>query len=214
MDRIIAFISYSSKQKVIGGKLKTYLENFCGYDTFIAHEDIPGSTIWEEEIVQAIEKADFFIPLISKDFKESPFTDQETGIAVYLKKRIIPIRLEITNPYGFINKYQALQYKRYSSDYSLHDNIKELVLTIAQIGLNYEPCRQKTINSLVYAFCTSSSFDTTNATIKTMLNYDSFTSNHLKQITQAIKSNDQITGAFGLLEFKKFLHKTYNILID
>lgn len=128
MDRISAFISYSSKQKVIGGKFKSYLENYCGYETFIAHDDIPGSTIWEDEIIQAIENADFFIPLISREFKKSPFTDQETGIAVFLKKKIIPIKLDEINPYGFIEKYQALQYK---------NNMHKLALTIAQIGLIY-----------------------------------------------------------------------------
>lgn len=215
MNRIIAFISYSSEQKIIGGELKSCLENFCGYKTFIAHDDIPGSAIWEEEIIQAIKIADLFIPLISKEFKESPFTDQETGIAVCLKKKIIPIKLENINPYGFINKYQALQYKIYPANYSLHDNTKELALTIAQIGLNHEPqYHQKVINSLVYAFCSSNSFDTTNATIKIMSDCDHFTSDHLRQIIQAIKSNDQIIGAFGLREFKKFLHKTYNITID
>lgn len=214
MNRIVAFISYSSKEKVIGGKFKSYLKNFCGYETFIAHDDIPGSTIWEEEVIKAIKNADFFIPLISRNFKESPFTDQETGIAVCLNKKIIPIKLGEINPYGFIEKYQALQYKKYPSHYFLDDNIKELVLTITQIGLNYEPYHQKNINSLVYAFCKSNSFDATNATIKTMSNYNHFTSDHLKQIIQAIKSNSQVIGAFGLLKFKKFLYKIYNITID
>ena len=214
MDRVSAFISYSSKEKIIGGQFKSYLENYCGYETFIAHDDILGSTIWEDEIIQAIKDAEIFIPLISKEFKESPFTDQETGIAVFIKKKIIPIKLDVINPYGFISKYQALQYKKYPSHYSLHDNIKEIVLTIAQIGFSYKLHHQKIINSLIYAFCTSKSFDTTNATIKIISSYGHFTPDHLKQIVQAIKNNDQVIGAFGLVEFKKFLHKTYKITID
>lgn len=107
MDRVSAFISYSSTQKVIGGTFKSFLSSYCGYKIFIAHDDIPGSAIWEEEIIKGIEESDFFIPLISKEFADSPFADQETGIAVYLNKKIIPIKLEEVNPYGFISKYQG-----------------------------------------------------------------------------------------------------------
>jgi len=56
MYRISAFISYSSKEKVIGGKFKSCLENFCGYEAFIAHDDILGSTIWEDEIIKSIKR--------------------------------------------------------------------------------------------------------------------------------------------------------------
>lgn len=208
MDRISAFISYSSKQKVIGGKFKSYLENYCGYETFIAHDDIVGSTIWEDEIIQAIKNADFFIPLISKEFKESPFTDQETGIAVCLKKKIIPIRLDDINPYGFIKKYQALQYK---------NNVNRIALTIARIGIIYEPqssYHQKVLNSIVHAFCKSMSFEIANATIQILCKCDDLSSNQLTQIVKAIKTNSQIKNAYGLDALKECLSKKYKISID
>lgn len=219
MNRINVFISYSSEQKTIGGRFKSYLIAYCGYETFIAHTDIPGSSVWEEEIIKAIEYADFFIPLITDDFKTSDFTDQETGIAVYCKKKIIPIKLAQRNPYGFINKYQALQYKTHPPSYYLRDkdNIKELILTVAQIGLSYEPqsiYHQKALTSIVYAFCTSNSFDTTNAIIEIMLKCTDLSVIHLKQIRKAIKENSQIQGAFGLENLKTFLQKTYNVSID
>jgi len=208
MDRINAFISYSSKQKLIGGKFKSYLENFCGYGIFIAHDDIPGSMIWEEEIIQAIKNADFFIPLISKEFKESPFTDQETGIAVCLKKKIIPIKLDEINPYGFIEKYQALQYK---------EDIKDTALTMAQIGLIDEPrssYHQKVLNSIVHAFCESISFEIANATIQILCKCDDLSSNQLTQIVKAIKTNSQIKNAYGLSTLKECLKKKYKVSID
>lgn len=208
MNRIVAFISYSSKEKVIGGKFKSYLENFCGYETFIAHDDIPGSTIWEEEIIQAIKNADFFIPLISKDFKESPFTDQETGIAVCLNKKIIPVKLDELNPYGFIEKYQALHYK---------GNINKLALTIAQIGLIYEPqssYHQKALNSIVHAFCKSSSFEIANATIQILCKCNDLSSRQLKLIVKAVKNNSQIKNAYGLPVLKGCLDKIYKVSID
>lgn len=208
MDRVSTFISYSSKQKVIGGKFKSYLENFCGYETFIAHDDIPGSTVWEDEIIKAITNADFFIPLISKEFKESPFTDQETGIAVYLKKKIIPIKLDEINPYGFIEKYQALQYR---------NDVNDLALTIAQIGLIYNPessYHQKVLNSIVHAFCKSTSFEIANATIQILCKCNDLSSDQLMQILKAIKTNSQIKNAYGLHTLKECLNKKYKVSID
>lgn len=209
MDRISAFISYSSKQKLIGETFKSCLENYCGYETFIAHDDILGSTIWEEEIIKAIKNADFFIPLISKEFKESPFTDQETGIAVCLKKKIIPVKLDEINPYGFIKKYQALQYR---------NSMNKLALTIAQIGLIHEPVKspyhEKALNSITHAFCKSTSFEIANAIIQILCKCNGLSSHQLSQIVKAIRTNSQIKNAYGLITLKECLSKIYKISID
>jgi len=217
MNRISAFISYSSAEKKIGGRFKSCLTTYCGYETFIAHDDIPGSSVWETELLKAISQTDFFIPLISKSFKNSPYSDQETGIAVYLNKKIIPIKLESVDPYGFISKYQALQYKATPTIYFSPDNVKELVLTIAQIGLSFQPrstYRQKALNSVVHAFCQSNSFDTANATIQVILRCKDLSPDHVKEMKQAIKENGQIQGAFDLSVLKEFLLKTYNFSVD
>jgi len=214
MDRVSVFISYSSKEKSIGGRFKSCLERYCGYETFIAHDDIPPSSVWEEEILHAITKADFFIPLISEAFKKSNFTDQETGIAVSLNKKIIPIKLDSLNPYGFINKYQAMQYRSISTSDTILDNSKKLVLAIAQVGVSFKQYHQKAIDSLIYAFCNSASFESTNAIIEILSHYDHFTKDQLKKIIYAIKNNRQIREAWGLSLFKKFLHDQYNINID
>lgn len=215
MDRINAFIGHSARQKVLAGRFKVCLVNYCGYDSFLAHEDIPGSALWEEEIIKGIENADFFIPLLSEEFKSSNFTDQEIGIAVALKKKIIPIMLDDINPYGFINKYQGLQYKP-PSPYRA-ENLKELALTISQIGLHYDKdsiYHQKAVNSTLHAFCTSHSFITTNTAIETIITYNDFSLDHLKQIESAVKTNSQIRDAYGLSKLKKFLLEAYNFSID
>lgn len=214
MDPIRAFISYSSAQKIIGGRFKICLTNYCGYDAFIAHDDMPAASVFQEEILKKIANTDLFIPLLSEDFKKSDFTDQETGLAVGFQKKIIPIKLDTINPYGFIDKYHALQYKMYPPHYYYPDNIKELVLTIAQIVLNEDKFHDRAINSLINAFCSSLSFEATNATIELMLKYDHFSKDQLQQIINAINTNPQIKGAWGLEGFKEFLHNTYNITID
>ncbi len=217
MERVKAFISYSSSQKIIGGKFKTYFENYCGYETFIAHDDIPGSSVWEEEIIKAIHDSDFFIPLISEEFKTSPFTDQETGIAISLKKKIIPIKLDRLSPYGFIEKYQALQYKELPAGYYYKDNINRLAVSIAQIGMSYDSgnsLHKKAMNSIIYAFCNSGSFNVSNAVISAMIMCKKFSSLHIDMIKNASKTNRQIQGAYNLSSLKEFLSEDYGITID
>lgn len=223
MDRIKVFISYSSEEKHIGGKLKQCLIDFCGYVAFIAHDDIPGSEEWEKEILQAIKLTDFFIPLVSQHFKQSSYTDQETGYAAGLDKKIIPIKLNSTNPYGFINKFQALQYKKipptqtWGRTYKT-DNMVELATSIAHIGLHYEQKSiyyKKSLESLVYALCHSRSFDTTNVIIQILSKCNHHLSaEQMKQITEAIQTNSQIIGAFRLAELKTILNTTYGCRID
>lgn len=217
MDRISAFISYSSTQKGIGGKFKSFIENYCGYEVFIAHDDIPGSSIWEDEIIKSIKNSDLFIPLISREFTRSEFTDQETGIAFYLNRKIIPIKLDSLNPYGFISKYQALQYRQNPTGYYYKDNINKLAVSIAQIGVSYDSgtdLHRKAINSIVHAFCNSSSFNVSNAVISAMTMCKHFSSSHISLIKNAIGQNSQIHGAYNLPALKEFLSENYNIAID
>jgi len=214
MNRLKAFISYSARQQEIGGRFKHCLEHYCGYEVFIAHNDMPAASFFPEEIIKAIQNTDFFIPLLSEDFKSSDYSDQETGAAVILKKKIIPIKLKHVNPYGLISQIHALQYKETLESPNSPNNVKELVLTIAQIGLRVEQYHEQSIESLIYAFCNSSSFESTNATIQIMLNYDHFTDNQLKQIISAIQSNWEIKGAFGLPTLKSFLRDKYKVSVD
>jgi len=62
---------------------------------------------WQEEITKHLKACDLFIPLISPRFRESKWTDQEVGMAVAWKKKIVPFLLDKIPPYGFISKYQA-----------------------------------------------------------------------------------------------------------
>jgi len=216
------FIGYSSQEKKIGGRLKQLLQSYCGYDVFIAHDDIPGSEIWEKEILQAIKKTAFFIPLVSHSFKTSEYTDQETGCAVCMDKKIIPIKLDNTNPYGFINKFQALQYKIKPQPVShwnyKSDNLDEIAIAIAYIGLHYQTNTtyyKKSLDSLVYALCNSSSFETSNAVIQILSKCNhKLTSDHLNLITKAIETNSQIIYAFGLNDLKSILTTKYHCHID
>ncbi len=198
--------------------MKRLLEFYCGYEVFVAHDDVTGGAVFSEEIIQYITECDVFVPFLSGAFKESDFTDQETGIALGLKKVMIPIKSGM-NPYGFINKYQALPLKQVEPTYPRFDkdNRTEIAIAIGKICLSHkmeEPLYIKARSSTVYAFSTSSDFYHTIATIQIIGACADFTAEELRAITAAIKSNRCVRDARGLDIFKTFLRETYDIAFD
>ena len=62
---------------------------------------------WQDEIENALFSMDAFVALMTPEFHDSLWTDQEVGVAIGRGVPIIAIKLG-TNPYGFIGKFQAL----------------------------------------------------------------------------------------------------------
>jgi hypothetical protein len=100
------FLSHKSEAKKETSALKDRLRLFgvCG---FVAHEDIHPTKEWQDEIENALVSMDGFVALMTKDFHDSEWTDQEVGFALARRVPIIAVRLG-KNPYGFIGKFQGL----------------------------------------------------------------------------------------------------------
>lgn len=102
-----AFISYSTTDKQIAGQVKNVL-NEHRVDAFLAHEDIKVSQEWKDRIIQELNHADIFIPLLSAAFKESDWASQEIGLAFARGDVLfIPLSVDGTVPFGFISHIQG-----------------------------------------------------------------------------------------------------------
>ena len=100
-----AFISHVSTHKELAHDLKRQLSSL-GVASFVAHDDIEPMKEWELEIEKALFSMDVLIALMSPDFRNSKWTDQEVGVAVGRDVRVVAFRMG-TDPYGFIGRYQA-----------------------------------------------------------------------------------------------------------
>ena len=105
-DCVRAFFSHKASYKTEAGNLKDELEKY-GISCFVAHKDIKATKEWVQEIENALFSMDVLIALMSEDFHDSEWTDQEVGVAVGRNVLIIPVKIG-KDPYGFIGKYQAL----------------------------------------------------------------------------------------------------------
>ena len=101
------FLSHVSAHKDAVAKLKSELLD-RGISAFVAHEDITPSSEWQHEIELALNFMDALAALLTPDFHQSNWTDQEIGFALGRGVRVISVNWG-ANPYGFAGKNQALK---------------------------------------------------------------------------------------------------------
>jgi len=182
--KVRVFLCYSHKDKQLAGEIKRNLEKEA-LEIFLAHEDIEPSREWQDEIIKNLKSCDVFIPLLTRNFRESKWTDQETGAAVVQNKYILPLKVEIT-PYGFIEKYQAA------------DCSSERVSKCCQsiVDLIRRQFREDLISYLIRSFVASGSFYEANQTAKLLEKHKPFEPAQINEIIRGYLVNDQIRGGF------------------
>jgi TIR domain len=80
-DGFRLFLSHKSEVKKQTADLKNNL-SLLGISAFVAHEDIRATRAWLEEIENALLSMDAFVALMTEEFHDSHWTDQEVGFAL------------------------------------------------------------------------------------------------------------------------------------
>jgi len=213
MNSLSVFISYSSSDKKIAGFLKSFIATFCGFSCFLAHEDILPSQNWEDKILIKLNASDLFIPLISEKSLISPYVNQEVGMALASKKPIIPIKIYLTNPFGFISKIQALSCSSMTFEY-LVKTVNQLFLLIIK-DPSFSQFRDSAINALTIALSQSVSFKNSRIImaiyIESLQNI-SLTPEQISSLKKVINSNKQVYSERYILP--RFLKQITKINVD
>ncbi len=102
-----AFLSYKTSDKKLAGEIASLLRSNYGVDVFLAHEQLKVSAQWREEILRNIDECDVLIALVTSKFRSSKWTDQEVGIAIGKKKRVVPL-MGVKSLHGFLETSQGL----------------------------------------------------------------------------------------------------------
>ena len=76
-----AFMAIRTGDREISAKVSELFERFS-ITTFMAHEHIEVSNEWRLEILKQLEKADLFVPILSKNYYGSIWCKQELGISL------------------------------------------------------------------------------------------------------------------------------------
>jgi hypothetical protein len=118
---LLVFLSYSSKDQNLANRLKQKLQNDFGFRVFMATKDIKPTQKWRNAIKQELKDCQVFLALLTVNFRNSEWTDQETGMAIALGKVIFPLRVKKIQPHGFLEGYQYLRLKTSALDKSCND---------------------------------------------------------------------------------------------
>ena len=152
---IRVFVSHTAANKNDATYLKARLEVF-GMAAFVAHEDIEPMREWVIEIERALSSMDMLLALLTEDFIDSKWTDQEVGFAVGRGVPVIPVRMG-TDPYGFMARYQAIQG---SADRG------QIARAVFEYALEEDTLKDRSIDTYISAVEKSGGFDSSNSLAK------------------------------------------------
>jgi hypothetical protein len=184
---ISLFLSYSHKNRHIAGELKSGLEHF-GLEAFLAHEDLSPSSNWLRTIRKKLRACDVFVPLLTKEFTKSEWTDQETGFAVGLKKIIFPIKIDVL-PYGFITEVHAQKMPKRMNAGACWRIIKQLH--------KYDSLRDAIVEAYIPICAESDSFANAASHFEYLMELGPFSTDQLKSIFEMTIKNRQIHESYG-----------------
>lgn len=184
------FLSHVSAHKENVAKLKAVFHSY-GISAFVAHEDIEPNSLWQGEIELALKSMDALVALLTPDFHQSNWTDQEVGYALGRNVVVIPVRLG-QDPYGFIGKLQGL-----AAGWEWHH---KLVSEVVDLLLKNKTTAAKVRESLVFGLENASNFANAKSVIVKLQELDYFSPEQLERIKNAYKNNGQVNGSYGARE--------------
>jgi len=189
-DSFRIFLSHISAYKDLTAQIQQSLDRF-GVSSFVAHVDIEPTKEWQNEIEIALFSCDTLVALMTPNFHDSRWTDQEIGIAIGRGILIVPVRLGM-DPYGFIGKYQGLQ--------GANKNSYQIALEIVKIILKNKQSQKKMVSALVNKFTEASGFQEAKDLIALIEKVELLDDILIEKMKKACTDNPQVKYAFGVPE--------------
>lgn len=174
------FLSHMAEVKKQTASLKERLSLF-GIAAFVAHEDIRPTRAWQNEIENALHSMDAFAALMTEDFHDSNWTDQEVGFALARGVPVIAVHLGL-DPYGFIGKFQAL---RTDWNGSAEGIVKLLIK------------HDRMFNSYIKSLQNCTSWDNGNVLARVLSGIESATEQQIDELVAAANENSELRYSFG-----------------
>jgi hypothetical protein len=174
------FLSHKAEVKKETAQVKDRLALF-GISCFVAHEDIHPTMEWQDEIENALATMDAFVGLMTDNFHESDWTDQEVGYAFARGIPIVAVRLG-RNPYGFIGKFQGLA-----------SRWETAAIDVAKILIKQE----RALSYYIHALKDCRNFDTGNMLAMALNSINSVSREQADLMVDAYNASFELRGSFG-----------------
>lgn len=185
------FVSHQHKDKAEAAKLKQFLYVF-NISVFVAHEDIEPTIEWLSEIKIALNTMEACVVLLTPNFRDSKWTDQEVGFAVAKRVPIIHVR-DGQDPYGFIGETQSLSLSI--------DKHETLGISIICILLRNLILKDKMRETLFVALENTPRFSIACKIMKLLEDLGNITEEETERIRKAYSNNSNVKKAFSVQTF-------------
>lgn len=155
----------------------------------MAHEDIEPTQEWQREIEHALRSMDALLALLTSDFHESDWTDQEVGVAMGRGVPLIAVRLG-RDPYGLMGKGQGLGGCSFAKP-------EELVLRVVDVLHKRMSEKSRLFECALSAYESSLTFADSSWKVENLLGkFESLTAEQVDRVIQAYRSNGQNKNSF------------------
>ena len=185
----LLFISHKAEDKKLAMEIAGALGR-RGIASFVAHEDIKPSMEWQSAIERALETMDGLMALLTENFRDSEWTDQEIGIAIGRQVPIISIQRGM-DPYGFIGKYQAILGGNKNPNVIAHEVFNTFIMN-KNLG-------EKRINAYLWSLAHAGSFDRSNYLFEWLGDFESMSSEQERWLVDIFNTNSQVNGSFEFI---------------
>jgi len=193
------FITHLSAHKVFAAELQSHLHSY-GISSFVAHNDIEPTKVWQNEIETALSTCETLVALLHPEFHKSNWTDQEIGYAMGRGVPVYSVRFG-QDPYGFIGRFQAFT------------GVSKTSLSIATELFDTlckgKQTQHRMADVLVDLFAGSVSFKDAKTNMGYLNSLTVWASSYPARLRSAVKHNDQVSGSFGVPERVEALIKKW-----
>ena len=206
-DAFRLFISHKAEDKQLAMGIKARLRDHHSIASFVAHEDIEPSKEWQREIERELGEMDGLVALLTSEFRNSQWTDQEIGFALGRGVPVISVRLGM-DPYGFIGKYQAILGGNKTPN-ALADEIARTFFKNSGLG-------DKRIDLYLKRLRHAGSFDTANGLFTHLSEFKNLSPEQEQRLVDIFNTNSQVQGSWdfrgGIVrELKRMTGNDYEI---
>jgi TIR domain len=182
------FLSHLAVDRALAGALQECLLEY-GISCFVAHNVIEPTTEWLAEIETALATCDAAVALLTPNFHQSNWTDQELGIAMGRGLPVFAVHLGQA-PYGFIGKFQAFNGKGKS--------IAELAKELFDAYYKSKQTQRRVGEVLVNLFEESGSYAQAKKRLGYLEGLEVWQPSFATRIRAAVQNNGQIRDSWGV----------------
>lgn len=185
------FVSHAEKDKEIAQKIAWKLQEYPFLEIFMAPEDIKAGKFWIDELKFNVKTSDVILAILTKNYHNANWTEQEIGLAWSYGKRIVAISLDGNMGNGYIKSFQIKPFTPNLIKYGT-----------AQLAIDLYPeieNKEEFVEGLIkYGLSASDSFNQSHAILSLCEKLvQNIKSSNSEQLINAYIKNDQVHHAIG-----------------